>query len=115
MYYKTKEILQNKGYERYEISNYSLKRMEIFFLLLCNAPFNGDVEMTTGGVSSYIPPSGLPMLAHAATSSERSVHRARYPFFMSIVRLMLCLIVHLKQLVDVLTAIAESGHFVLSA
>ena len=28
MYYKTKEILQNNGYERYEISNYSLKGME---------------------------------------------------------------------------------------
>ena len=28
MYYKTKEILENSGYERYEISNYSLKGME---------------------------------------------------------------------------------------
>lgn len=28
MYYKTKEILQNRGYERYEISNYALKGME---------------------------------------------------------------------------------------
>ena len=46
---------------------YSLKYMFIFFALMFTPWSAGDVLTIAGGVSSYHPPSGCPILAHEHT------------------------------------------------
>jgi len=52
--------------------------MYIFLSVTCTEPSLGDVLTTFGGVSSYHPPSGLPMRAQDIIMEEESHKRRTY-------------------------------------
>ena len=88
----------------------SLNRMVTFLLFTSSEPFAGDVPSIFGGVSSYQPPSGLPILAHENTVSKSRLNIPAFQLFffmlcMFITLVILLIYVHCQHLVYILATV----------